>query len=139
VSWDEPHEETENNQLPQYGADGAATRASPMLGRALPMLGVPAEARDRSVDGQLERRGCAIDGNSRTFGHQIIADRGANLVNLASYEPVELYAVNTPVKGLCNAYAHLCADFRATKCRYTIDAGISDTPLSAQRNAVEKR
>ena len=89
------------------------------------MPGVRAEARDRRVDGQLERRGFAIDGNSRTFGHQVIGDGGANFINLASDEPVELYAVNTPVKGLCNAYAHLCADFRATKCRYTIDAGIS--------------
>jgi hypothetical protein len=117
-AWDEPHEGTENNQSPQYGAGGAATRA-------LPMLGVRAEARDRGVDGQLERRGFAIDGNSRTFGHQVIGDGGANFINLANYEPVELYAVNTPLKGLCNTYAPLCADFRATKCRYTIDAGIS--------------
>lgn len=72
----------------------------------LPMLGVRAEARDRRVDGHLERRGFAIDGNSPTFGHQVIGDGGANLINLASYEPVELYAVNTPVKGLCNAYTH---------------------------------
>ena len=76
------------------------------------MLGVRAEARDRRVDGQLERRGFAIDGNSRTVGHQVIGDGGANLINLARYEPVELYAVNTPVKGFCNAYTRNAVENR---------------------------